>query len=148
MIFGFIVLFSTLVRVAHLTKCLFLNDEPCVVRPTLIIMNSAELKYYQLMISLNKCIGNCNVLPPKINVPKETKDIIVKASNMIANKDEAKAMTEHISCDCNCKFNSTTCNSNQKCNNKGCQSVCKNYHSVKKIIVGILTHVFVKIVSI
>ena len=39
---------------------------------------------------------------------------------MITNKDEAKAMTEHISCDCKCKFNSTTCNSNQKWNNKTC----------------------------
>ena len=33
---------------------------------------------------------------------------------MIANKDEAKAMTEDISCDCKCKFNSTTCSLNQK----------------------------------
>ena len=48
------------------TKCLFLNDEPCMVRPTLINMNLAELKYYPLMVSLNKCTGNCNVLSPKI----------------------------------------------------------------------------------
>ena len=39
---------------------------------------------------------------------------------MITNKNEAKAMIEHVSCDCKCK----------------------------KIIVGILAHVFVKIVSI
>ena len=51
---------------------------------------------------------------------------------MIANKDEAKAMTEHISCDCKCKFNSTTCNSNQKWNNKTCQCKCKNYRKCKK----------------
>ena len=31
----------------------------------------------------------------------------VKAFNMITNKDEAKAMAEHISRDCKCKFNST-----------------------------------------
>ena len=31
---------------------------------------------------------------------------------MIKNKDEAKAITEHISCDI--KFNGTTCNSKQK----------------------------------
>ena len=36
------------------------------------------------------------MLPPKICVPKETKDIIVKEFNMITNKNEAKAMTEHI----------------------------------------------------
>ena len=32
----------------------------------------------------------CNVLSPKIYVPKETKDVNVKAFNMITNKDEAK----------------------------------------------------------
>ena len=45
-------------------------------------------------------------------VPKETKDTIVKAFNVITNKNEAEAMAEHISCDCKCKFNSTVCNSN------------------------------------
>ena len=43
------------------TKCLFLNDKLCTVRPTLIDMNSVELNYYPFMISLNKCTGSCNV---------------------------------------------------------------------------------------
>ena len=41
----------------------------------------------------------------------------LKALNMITKKNEARAMTKHISCDCRCKFNSTTCNSKQKWNN-------------------------------
>ena len=49
---------------------------------------------------------------------------------MITNKDEPKAMIEHVSCDCKCKFNSTTCNSDQKWNNKIYQ--CKNYCKCKK----------------
>ena len=84
---------------------MFLNDEPCLVRPTLIDMNPNELKY-RFMICLNKCAGSCYVLSPKIYVPKETKDINVKAFNMITNKAETKTVTEHISCDCKCKFNS------------------------------------------
>ena len=40
------------------TKCLFLNDELCMVRPTPINMNPVELKYCPLMISLNKCSGD------------------------------------------------------------------------------------------
>ena len=40
-------------------------------------------------------------------------------------------MTEHISCDCKCKFNSTVCNSDQKLNNKTCQWECKNYRACK-----------------
>ena len=45
---------------------------------------------------------------------------------MIRNQDEDKAMPEHISCDCKCKFNSATCNSKQKRDNKTCQ--CKIKH--------------------
>ena len=103
-----------------------------MVRPSLIDLNPVELKYYRFMISLYKCTGSCNVLSPKICVPKETKDISVKAFNLIRNKNEAKTMTKQISCDCKCKFNSTTCNSNQKWNNKTFQCECKNYHKCKK----------------
>ena len=67
---------------------------------------------------------------------------------MIINKTEAKTMTKHISCDCKCKFNSTTCNSNQKWNNEKCQCECKSYHKCRKNIVGIQAHVFVRIASI
>ena len=85
-----------------------------MVRPTLVDLNPVELKYYPFMISLNKCTGSCNVLSPEICAPKETKDINVKVFNMITNKNEAKAMTELISCDCRCKFNSATYNSTIK----------------------------------
>ena len=37
-----------------------------------------------------------------------------KAFSMITNKYDAKKMTEHISCNCKCKLNGTTCNSKQK----------------------------------
>ena len=45
---------------------------------------------------------------------KKAKGVNVKAFNMITNKNETKGMTGHILCDCKCKFNSATCNSNQK----------------------------------
>ena len=47
-------------------KCLFLNDEWCIFRPTLIDLNPVELKYYPFMTSSNKCTVSCNVLSPKI----------------------------------------------------------------------------------
>ena len=73
-------------KVSDRTKFLFLSDEPCMVRPNLIDMNSVELKYYPFMSSLNKCTGTRNVLSPKICVPKETKYINVKAFNMIKQR--------------------------------------------------------------
>ena len=105
-------------KVAHRTKCLFLNDESCMVRSTLMDVISVGLKYYPFMISWNECNGSCNVLSPKTCVPKETRDVNVKELNMITNKDEAKVMAKHIPRECKCKTNSTTCNSNQKWNNK------------------------------
>ena len=83
----FIVLLSFSESLA--TKCLFLNDEPCMVRPTLIDLNSVKFKYYPLMISLDKCTGSYIVLSPKICVLKETKNINVKVFNTLTNKNEA-----------------------------------------------------------
>ena len=69
-----------------------LNDEPCMVRPTLIDLNPVEFKYYPFMASLDKSSGSCNALSSKICVPSKTKDINVKAFNMITTKNEAKIM--------------------------------------------------------
>ena len=51
---------------------------------------------------------------------------------MITNKNEVKAMTEHISYYCKCRFNSAICNSSHKWNNKTCKYECKNYCTCKK----------------
>ena len=40
---------------------------------------------------------------------------------MITNKNEGKATTGYISCDCKCKFNITSNDSKPKWNNKTCQ---------------------------
>ena len=92
---GFIVLILSFSE-SLATKCLFLNDKPCMVRPILIDLNSVELKYYPFMISVDKFTGSFNVLSPKIYLPKETKDINVKAFNRLTNKNEAKTMAIHI----------------------------------------------------
>ena len=101
-----------------------------MVRPTLTNMYPVEIRYYPLMISLNKCAGSSNVLFPEICFPKATKDINVKAFNMTTNKNEAKAMTEHISCVEHLNVN------------------VEIIVSTRKVIVGILAYVFVRIVSI
>ena len=111
-------------------------------------MNPFKLKYYPFMSSLDKCNGSCNVLSPKIFVPNEKKDINVKAFNMLTNKKEAKTITKYISGGFKCKFNRTTCNSNQEMNNKTCQCKCKNCYKCKKDYILNLAHVFVRIASI
>ena len=88
--FSLIVLFNFSESLA--TKCLSLNDEPCFFRPSLIDLNPVELKYYLLMINFDKCSESCNLLSPKICVLKETKDINLKAFNIVTNKYAAETM--------------------------------------------------------
>ena len=44
------------------TKCVPLNIKTCMIRLTVIDYSSAELNYYPLMISLDKCNGSFNVI--------------------------------------------------------------------------------------
>ena len=143
----FIVLLSFCESLA--TKFVSLNGEPCVVRPILIDLNPVELKYYPFRINLDKCTGRCNVLSPKICVPKGTKDINVKAFNMITIKNEAKTMTIHIF-HVIVNANSITQHVIQIKNViiKYLNVNVKIILSVKNIIVGILAHVFVRIANI
>ena len=99
------------------TKCVYLSNEPCMTRPTLIDLNPIKLNCYLSIISPDKYNGSCNVvddLPAKICVPSETEDVNVKAFNTITRISESKTLVIHFSCDCKCKFNNTVCNSNQK----------------------------------
>ena len=112
------------------TKCTSLNNESCIIRPTLIYLDAAEFNYYPCMFSLGKCSGSCNAtddLSTKIKVPSKTKYINVKVFNMIKRINEAKTLVKHISRGCKRMFNSTRWNSDQKWNNKTCQCECKDY---------------------
>ena len=95
------------------TKCVLLNNEPCMTRPTLIDLNSVEVNYYSFISILGKYNGICisvDDLSVKICVPTETKDVNVKVFNMITKINEDKRLAKHILCDCKCKFGSTTWN--------------------------------------
>ena len=85
------------------------------------------------MISLDKCNGICMTvdnLSTKLCTP--SKVINLKVFNIITTINEATTLVNYISCNCKCKFNSKTCNSNQKWNNDTCQCKCKMYLMCKK----------------
>ena len=75
----FIILLSFSSSLAN--KCVSLNDEPCMVRPIFIGLNSFELKYYPFMTSLGKLNRSCNVLSPEKFVPKRIKYTNVRVFN-------------------------------------------------------------------
>ena len=45
--------------IKSLAKCMFLNEELCMVSPTAVNLNPVELKYCPFMINLVKCTGSC-----------------------------------------------------------------------------------------
>ena len=108
-------------------------------------MNHFKLKYN---ISLDKCTGSCNVLTPKTCVLKETKDINVKAFNMITNKNEAKTMANifHVIVNVNLivKLAIRIKNGKAKFVNVNLPLTVL----AKEIIVGILAHALVRKASI
>ena len=116
--------------------------------PTIIDLNNIHsYEYYLFMIIWDKCTESCNVWTPKTCVPKETKDRNIKAFNILTNKNEAKTMMGHISC--NFKASSIVQHVIQikngiiKHKNENVQIIVH----VKKIIAGILTQVFLIIAS-
>ena len=52
--------------------------------------------------------------------------------SMIAEINESKTLTKHISCKCKCKFDERECSSNQRWNNGKCWCECKKRHICEK----------------
>ena len=63
---------------------------------------------------------------------------------MIIDKNEDKFMAKHVSQNSKCKLNNTACNSDQKWSNMNVKII----GHAKKIIIGILAHVFMRMISI
>ena len=59
-------------------------------------------------------------------VVQKTKDLNLNVSNIITGINESKTLTEHVSCQCTCKFDGRKCNLNQKWNNNKCRCEFKN----------------------
>ena len=105
------------------------NNEPCMTRPTLIDLTPVELNHYPSMIIPDKYNESCNSVDDLST--KICLKIYINVFIMITRINKAKALTKHISCDCKCKFHSTTCNSDQKWNDETCHCGCKSYPTCK-----------------
>ena len=67
---------------------------------------------------------------------------------MIAGINESKRLTKHISFECKWRFDRKKSNSDWWWNNEKSRCQCKYVMYVKKIMFGILLHVFVKMENI
>ena len=51
----------------------------------------------------------------------KTEDLNQSLLNMIAEINESKSLTKHISCKCKCRFDGRKCNSDKWWNNRKCR---------------------------
>ena len=56
----------------------------------------------------------------RVCAPNKTEDMNLHVFNMITRINESKTVTQHISCDCKCKFDGRKCNLNQNWNKNLC----------------------------
>ena len=81
------------------TKCIFLNFEPCLVRPTLTNLNPNKCHYYLFVDGLDRCYIRFNTLNDpscKICVLNKTEDVNINVFNMITRVHELKRLIKHI----------------------------------------------------
>ena len=72
------------------TKCMSLDNEPCIARPTTIDLNLDEHNHglcsHQLMVGLERCVGSCNSIDDpssRIYVPNKTKGVNLNVCNIM-----------------------------------------------------------------
>ena len=126
-----------------------------MIQPSLFYLHpnkyNRELQCYSLAVKLDICVGSWNTLNDlsnKVCGPHKTEDLNTHVFNMIPGKNESKILTKDISCKCTCRFdekNVIQINSGTSIN---VDVSIKNVVYVKKIILGILVHVVVKMENI
>ena len=58
--------------------------------------------------------------------PNETEDLNLHVFKMITGINESRTLAKHVSFKCECKFDSKTCNPDQKCSTEKCWCKFKN----------------------
>ena len=86
-----IVLLFNIVNGSKHTKYVSLNNQKCMIQPTLINLHrneySQEFCYYPFMVKLDRCVGSCNTLNC---VPNKPEDLNLNVFNMITRINEIK----------------------------------------------------------
>ena len=51
---------TVLSNVTNALKCLSMNNQPCIIRPEIININSSNPIFYPFSVKINRCSSNCN----------------------------------------------------------------------------------------
>ena len=65
------------------TKCLFLNNQPCITGLTLINLNPSKLSFYLFVVSVDRSCNTVDDLFDRIYLPIKTKNLNMKVFNFV-----------------------------------------------------------------
>ena len=129
--FGFIkkCFFTGLAFLSSLTGvnwliCISLNNQECKVRPQIVNVNSKEPVFFSFSIKTRKYFGICNSINDpyaKLCVPDVVKNLNAKVFNLISRTNETRHIEWHKTCKCECRLDSSVCNSKQRLNDDKCR---------------------------
>ena len=94
-------------------KFIFLNNGPCLPRPTLIDSNHNELSYYpfQLLVLIDALkVVILLIMYMAVQAFQIKQDVNEILLNMTTN--DSKLLVKHILCDCKCRFDGKECSIN------------------------------------
>ena len=138
----FIVLLSNIVNGSNHTKCVPLSNQKCLTQPTPTNLHpnkySQEFHNYPFVVKLDRCVRSCNdlhYLSDKVCVLNKTKDLILRAYNLITGINESKTLTKHMSCQCECRSDGIKFNSDQWWDNNKYWSECVKHHVCEKVYI-------------
>ena len=112
---------------------------------------SEQFHYYPISVKLDRCAGSFNTrndLSNYVCIRNKTEGFNLSVFNMITEINDSKTLTNHISCECKCKFDGTKNHLNQCWNNDKCQCDCKKFMYMKQIMFGILMPAIVKMENV
>ena len=150
-------LLTSTVNSSNHTKCISLNNQQYIARPTLISLHPNEysqvLHYYLFVFNLGRCTGSCNTLKDlsnKILCCKQNRRFRSKRIQHDKRNKKSKTLAKQISYKCECKFDriNVQVKSGITINVDVSVKIRKNIMCAKNIIVRILLYVVAKMANI
>ena len=83
---------------------------------------------FPFSIKASKCSGSCNNinnLHAKLRVPDVSKNVNVKAFNLMSRTNEKRHIEWHETCKCKCRLDTSVCNNKKRLSDEKCRCECK-----------------------
>ena len=126
-------LILVLISTANSLKCISLKNQKCKVGKLIIDNDYMTFPY---KIRVDKCGGSCNDKNNpyfKVCTADIVKNISVKVSDLISQKNVLKNITFDKSCKLDCLIHEKVCNNKQKWNKNKCRCECLEIEDCKNV---------------